>query len=85
MDFTDVYAPVARIEIVRLLLAVASWRNWRIWQMDVKSTFLYGPLEEEVYVGQPPDFEVKGAEHKVYNIIFYLDFTNNRHIKILKK
>jgi len=68
VDFTDVYALEARLEIVRLVVVVASWRNWQICQLDVKSTFLNGPLGEEVYVRQLPGFEVKGEEMKVYRL-----------------
>ncbi|WVY90763.1 hypothetical protein V8G54_036277 [Vigna mungo] len=68
IDFTEVYAPVARIETVRLVIAVASFKNWKICQMDVKSAFLNGPLEEEVYVRQPPGFERKGEEQKVFKL-----------------
>ncbi|WVZ08788.1 hypothetical protein V8G54_022134 [Vigna mungo] len=60
VDFTDVFAPVARLETVRLLIVVANIKAWRICQMDVKSAFLNGSLEEEVYVRQPPGFVKKG-------------------------
>src|ERR1044072_6362112 len=67
-DFTDVFAPVARFETVRILVSLASSNNWRLWQLDVKSAFLNGPLEEEVYVHQPPGFEVTGHENKVMKL-----------------
>ena len=60
IDYTKVYAPVARMETIRLVIAIASSRNWTICQLDVKSAFLNGPLEEEVYILQPPGFEIKG-------------------------
>jgi len=50
------------------VIVVASYRNWKIYQMNVKSTFLNGILEEEVYVTQPPGFEVKDANHKVFKL-----------------
>lgn len=62
------FAPVARLEIVRLVVAVANIKGWEICQMDVKSAFLNGPLKEEVYVRQPPGFEKKGKEWKVLRL-----------------
>jgi hypothetical protein len=56
VDFEEVFAPVARIETVRLLIALAAQRGWNVHHMDVKSAFLNGELEEEVYVHQPPGF-----------------------------
>ncbi|RDX98789.1 hypothetical protein CR513_18237, partial [Mucuna pruriens] len=63
IDYTEVYAPVARMETIRLVIVVASSRNWTICQLDVKSAFLNGPLEE-VYILQPLGFEIKGKECK---------------------
>nr|GEV29233.1 hypothetical protein [Tanacetum cinerariifolium] len=54
VDYDDVFAPVARIEAVRQFLAYASFKEFVVYQMDVKSAFLYGKIEEEVYVCQPP-------------------------------
>ncbi|WVY99219.1 hypothetical protein V8G54_031370 [Vigna mungo] len=68
IDFTDVYAPVARLETVRLVIAIANFKGWSIQQMDVKSAFLNGPLEEEVFVNQPPGFVKNGQESKVYRL-----------------
>jgi hypothetical protein len=53
LDFEETYAPVARLESIRILLAY----DFKLHQMDVKSAFLNGPLQEEVYVDQPPGFE----------------------------
>ncbi|WVZ24220.1 hypothetical protein V8G54_002764 [Vigna mungo] len=68
IDFTYVYAPVARLDTVRLVIAIANFKGWSIQQMDDKSVFLNGPLEEEVYVNQPPGFFVNGQESKVYKL-----------------
>ncbi|GKC82358.1 putative ribonuclease H-like domain-containing protein, partial [Tanacetum coccineum] len=57
IDYDEVFAPVARIEEIRLFLAYASFMDFTVYQMDVKSAFLYGTIEEEVYVCQPPGFE----------------------------
>ncbi|GJU98054.1 putative ribonuclease H-like domain-containing protein [Tanacetum coccineum] len=57
IDYDEVFAPVARIEAIRLFLAYASFMGFIMYQMDVKSAFLYGTIEEDVYVCQPPGFE----------------------------
>ncbi|GJY79713.1 putative ribonuclease H-like domain-containing protein [Tanacetum coccineum] len=58
IDYVEFFAPVARIEAIRLFLAYASFKDFFVYQMDVKSAFLYGKIEEEVYVCQPPGVEV---------------------------
>jgi hypothetical protein len=65
IDFDDAFAPVARMESVRLLLALATQEGWRVHHMDVKSAFLNGDLKEEVYVHQPPGFAIPDKEGKV--------------------
>ena len=57
IDYDETYAPVARLEAIRMFLAFAAHSNFKVYQMDVKSAFLNGELEEEVYVEQPPGFE----------------------------
>ncbi|WVZ51167.1 hypothetical protein U9M48_002333 [Paspalum notatum var. saurae] len=69
IDYDEVFAPVARLESVRLLLALAASEGWPVHHMDVKSAFLNGELQEEVYVAQPPGFVVAGKEHKVLRLI----------------
>ena len=59
-DYNKVFASVARLDTLKLIIAVASYRNWSIYQLDVKSTFLNGPLQEEVYITQPPGYAVIG-------------------------
>jgi hypothetical protein len=56
LDFGETYAPVARLESIRILLAYATYHGFKLYQMDVKSDFLNGPIKEEVYVEQPPCF-----------------------------
>ena len=68
INFKEVFAPVARLESVRLLLALAAHRGWSVHHMDVKSAFLNGDLQEEVYVVQPPGFIITGKEHKVLRL-----------------
>lgn len=58
VDSEEVFAPVARLESVRLLIALAAHEGWAVHHMDVKTAFLNGNLEEEVYVAQPPGFVV---------------------------
>ena len=57
IDFDETFTPVARIEAIRLLFAFACHMNFKLFQMNVKSSFLNGFIQEEVYVEQPPDFE----------------------------
>lgn len=68
LDFTEVFAPVARMKTIRLVVTVACARCWSLFHLYVKSAFLHGPLEEEVYVQQPPRFVDKGIEHQVYKL-----------------
>nr|GEV37427.1 hypothetical protein [Tanacetum cinerariifolium] len=69
IDYKEVFAPVVRIEAIRLFLAYASFMGFMVYQMDVKSAFLYGTIEEEVYVCQPPRFEDPGHPDKVYKVV----------------
>ncbi|GJT12009.1 putative ribonuclease H-like domain-containing protein [Tanacetum coccineum] len=68
IDYDEVFAPVVRIEAIRLFLAYASFKDFVVYQMDVKSAFLYGKIEEEVYVCQPPRFEDPGFPNRVYKV-----------------
>ncbi|GJS15568.1 zinc finger, CCHC-type containing protein [Tanacetum coccineum] len=69
IDYFDTYAPVARITTIRLLLALAAIQNLVIHQMDVKTAFLNGDLDEEVYMKQPECFVMLGNEHKVCKLV----------------
>jgi hypothetical protein len=60
LDFEETFAPVARLGSIRLLLDYAAHHSFKLFQMDVKSAFLNGPVKEEVYVEQPPGFEDDG-------------------------
>nr|GEX89664.1 putative ribonuclease H-like domain-containing protein [Tanacetum cinerariifolium] len=66
IDYEEVFAPVARIEAIRLFLAYASFMGFLVYQMDVKSAFLYGTIKEEVYV---PGFEDLENPNKVYKVV----------------
>ncbi|GJX32272.1 putative ribonuclease H-like domain-containing protein [Tanacetum coccineum] len=68
IDYDEVFALVARIEAIRLFLAYASFKDFVVYQMDVKSAFLYGKIEEEVYVCQPPGFEDPEFPDRVYKV-----------------
>lgn len=68
IDFEEIYAPVARIETVRLLLALVAHKGWPVYHFDVKSAFLNGDILEVVYVEQPVGFEVRGEETKVLKL-----------------
>src|SRR6266404_2877173 len=65
VDFDETFSPVARFESLQLLLALAALEDWEIHQMDVKSAFLHGDLDEEIYMEQPTGFIIAGKEHKV--------------------
>nr|GEV36046.1 putative ribonuclease H-like domain-containing protein [Tanacetum cinerariifolium] len=69
IDYEEVFAPVARIEAIRLFLAYVSFMGFLVYQMDVKSAFLYGTIEEKVYVYQPPGFEDPENPDKVYKVV----------------
>ncbi|GKA29220.1 putative ribonuclease H-like domain-containing protein, partial [Tanacetum coccineum] len=69
IDYDEVFAHVARIEAIRLFLAFASFMGFIVYQMDVKSAFLYGTIDEEVYVSQPPGFVDPDHPKKVYKVV----------------
>ncbi|GKA08141.1 putative ribonuclease H-like domain-containing protein [Tanacetum coccineum] len=72
IDYDEVFAPVTRIEAIMLFLAYASFKDFVVYQMDVKSAFFYGKIEEEVYICQPPGFEDPEFPDKVYKLTLFL-------------
>jgi hypothetical protein len=68
LDFNETYLPVARLESICILLAYATYHGFKLYQMDVKSAFLNGPIKEEVYVEQPPGFEDNEYPNHVYKL-----------------
>jgi hypothetical protein len=68
LEFNDTYAPIARLESIRILLAYATYHGFKLYQMEVKSAFLNGPIKEEVYVEQPLGFEDSEYPNHVYKL-----------------
>lgn len=68
IDYAEVFAPVARMDTVRIILALAAQKEWKVYQLDVKSAFLHGELMEDVYVDQPRGFEKEEEPNKVYKL-----------------
>ncbi|KAL0535953.1 hypothetical protein IC582_024883 [Cucumis melo] len=66
--FEETFSPIARFETIRIVLALAAQQQWSVYQFDVKSAFLNGELQEEVYVEQPEGFVKKDSEEKVYKL-----------------
>jgi hypothetical protein len=68
LDFKETFAPVARLEAIRMLLAFAAHHEFKLYQMDVKSAFLNGPIQEFVFVEQPPAFEDPKFPNHIYKL-----------------
>jgi hypothetical protein len=68
LDFDKTFAPAARLELIRMLLAYATHHGFKLYQMDINSAFLNGPIKEEVYVEQPPGFASEGYPNHVYKL-----------------
>lgn len=68
LDYYEVFAPMARIQTIKLVVATTTFRGWPLHQLDVKLAFANGSLKENIYMSQPPAFEVTGHEDKVYNL-----------------
>ncbi|KAL4342059.1 hypothetical protein GQ457_08G024400 [Hibiscus cannabinus] len=68
VNYGDTFAPVARLDTIKLLIAIAGQLGWNVFHLDVKSAFLNGELEEDIYICQPEGFVVPGKEHQVYKL-----------------
>jgi hypothetical protein len=68
LDFGEIFAPVARLEAIRILLAFAASKGFKLYQIDVKSAFLNGVIQEEVFVRQSPSFENPKYPNRVYKL-----------------
>nr|KYP56716.1 Retrovirus-related Pol polyprotein from transposon TNT 1-94 [Cajanus cajan] len=66
--YTKVFAPVAHMETIRMVISLADKKGWEIFQLDVMSAFLHRELNEEIFIDQPPGYQRKGAEQKVYKL-----------------
>jgi hypothetical protein len=81
LDFDETFAPVARFEAIWILLAYATSHNIKLYQMDVKSAFLNGKINELVYVEQPPSFKDSKKPNHVYKVQMHY-MTLNKHLAL---
>ncbi|KAL0458346.1 UNVERIFIED_CONTAM: Retrovirus-related Pol polyprotein from transposon RE2 [Sesamum latifolium] len=68
VDFQETFSPVAMAKSIRIILAIAAWYDYEIWQMDVNTAFLNNFVEEEIYMDQPEGFMIVGEEQKVCHL-----------------
>jgi hypothetical protein len=68
LDFDETFAPVARLESIRILLVFATHHDFKFYQMDIKSAFLNRPIKEKMSVEQPPDFESEEYPNHIYKL-----------------
>jgi hypothetical protein len=68
LNFDETFTPIARLDSIHTLLAYATHHDFKLYQMDVKNSFLNSPIKEEVYVEQPPGFESEGYPNHVYKL-----------------
>src|SRR3984885_5518671 len=68
IDYDEIFSPVVRFETVRMMLALVALKDWHISGLDVKTAFLYGDLDEELYMEQPEGFKIPGQQHKVMRL-----------------
>jgi hypothetical protein len=68
LDFDETFALIARLESIRILFAYVTHHDFKLYQIDIKSAFLNGPIKEEVYVEQPPGFECEEYPNHVYKV-----------------
>ncbi|RVW79953.1 Retrovirus-related Pol polyprotein from transposon RE2 [Vitis vinifera] len=86
VDYKEVFAPVAKLDTIRLVLSMAAQNSWSIHQLDVKSAFLHGELEEEVYIDQPPGYVKQGYENQVVQSSAGVFISQNKYaLEILDK
>ena len=69
LDYFDTYSPIIRINSIRMVLAIVALKNLEVHHMDVKTVFLNGDLEEEIYMEQPEEFSAFGQEKKVCKLV----------------
>jgi hypothetical protein len=86
LDFDETFAPVARLESIQILLVYGTHHDFKIYQMNVKSDFLNGPIKEEVYVEQLPNFESEEYPNYVYKLKRSMDLSKHQEhgINVLK-
>ena len=70
IDYEETFAPTSKMTTIRARVAAAAIKGWKVHQLDIKTAFLNGDLEEEVYVTQTPWFVVTSAETKLYRVSF---------------
>nr|GEW84597.1 copia protein [Tanacetum cinerariifolium] len=85
IDYDEVFVPVATIESIRLFLAYASFMGFTVYQIDVKSAFLYGTIDEEVYVMQPPRFQDPTFPAKVYKVEKAIPIEGGWHFSLTRQ
>jgi hypothetical protein len=68
IDYDEIFSPVVWFETVQMMIALAALKNWHITRLDVKTAFLYGELDEELYMEQPEGFKVQGQDRKVMRL-----------------
>jgi hypothetical protein len=76
LDFREIFAPVAHLEVIRILLAFAASKGFKLYQIDVKSAFLNGVIQEKLFVRQTPGFKNLKYPNKVYNLSTALYWLN---------
>ena len=68
IDYAEVYAPVTRMDTVRMIIAFATQKDWKLYQLDVKLAFLFGELKEDIFIEQAKGYEKKESEEMVYKL-----------------
>ncbi|RDX97648.1 hypothetical protein CR513_19562, partial [Mucuna pruriens] len=68
IDYREIFSPVAHLETIRMVVALATTKRWSIYQLDIKSAFLHEEINEDVYLEQPPSYIFQGCEHQVYKL-----------------